>query len=738
MRTNILKVVRDLKTYKGRTVLAFLAIMIGVMSVGFVLSAFAILQREMQTNFLNTNPASVVLYVKDLDAEGVNILRNEHPEMSIALRKTVQARVLREDGSFGTVYLFATDTFSDQVVDIFDLEAGIFPTGTNQIALERDSLKNLPQLSKGYDETLTIQLPGHEARTMELSGRVHAPGLPPASMEKYSYAFLSLDALSKLGGEDWYDEIRIFAYENRSDREAMRELSTQLRSALTEEGYSVVRVDVPEPGRHPHADQLDSLLFLLEAFAVISVLAAGIVMINLLLFLLSSQIRQIAVMKSLGASYIDILLPYILYVLVISLFSVLAAMPIAILFGRSYAAFAAGILNFDVTNDAIPHWVFLFQGAVGLLIPLLASIPGLLKYLRITVKEGLVASSPVDQPAFGSFWLPSLSRLSINNSLRMPLLNLSRNTKRTIPAILALATGGILFMTSQNIVSSVNTTVNQSMETFRYRYDVRLAEKEDPQAIKAAFRQIPQIQDIELYGVSQMFFTKQDGSGSSFYKIRTISPESRLVDFTRILNSDAAARPDAVYINNALRDDEPWIEVGMTVTMSANGRSGEVFIAGIVNEIPPMPCAYMAPDSFSAIYGEPAVQNVFVETGDLTNQEQFNVSAQIESVCAADRITIAENWNIFLLRKAFVEHLNVIVNFLSVVSILAITVGGISIASAVGMNISERRRELGTLLLTLLVRRDTVARSLPGCIHTFRVFPRGERRPVPSKRNALL
>ena len=419
MRTNIRKVVRDLKMYKGRTVLAFLAIMIGVMSVGFVLSAFAILQREMQTNFLDTNPSSVVLHVKDLDAKGVDILRNKYPDMDIALRKTVQARVLREDGSFGTVYLFATNTFSDQIVDIFDLEAGIFPTTPNQIALERDSLKNLPQLSKGYDETLTIQIPGQEMQTMELSGRVHAPGLSPASMEKYSYAFLSLDALLKLGGEGWYNEIHIVAYQDRSDRDAMRDLAAQMSSALTAGGYSVVRADVPEPGRHPHADQLDSLLFLLEAFAVISILAAVIVMINLLQFLLSSQIRQIAVMKSLGASRTDILLPYILYVLVICSGSAIFALPIAILFGRAYAAFAAGILNFDITSDSIPSWVFLFQVAVGLLIPLLASIPGFYKCLRITVREGLSASSAVDRPAVGSLRLPGLFRTSFNLALRI-------------------------------------------------------------------------------------------------------------------------------------------------------------------------------------------------------------------------------------------------------------------------------------------------------------------------------
>ncbi len=726
MRTNMRKVIRDLEKYKGRTALALLAVMIGVMSVGFVLSAYAILKREMQTNFLTTNPASVVIHVRDLDSDRAALLRSAYPDADITLRKTVPARLQRSNGTFGTIYLFAAESLEEQTVDTFELEEGVFPQNADQMVLERDSLKILPQLSKGCGESLTVQIPGQEPRVIELSGRVHAPGLSPASMEKYSYAFLRLDALSALGDTGWYDEIRIVSYENRQDRDAMRSLAEEMETTLTRSGCQVIRTDVPEPGKHPHADQLDSLLFLLQAFSVISVLAAGIVMINLMQFILSSQIRQIAIMKSLGASAADIVLPYVSYILMIGTAAILAAIPAAVMIGRAYASFAAGVLNFDILNDAIPSWVFAVQVGAGLLIPLLASVPGILKSLRITVKEGLSDSPPTGRRVrragkkSGAGKIPgtgktqgsgkmqgtgrkaAAQRFRISSLLLMPLKNLSRNLKRTVPAVLALATGGILFMTSQNIVSSVNATVDGSMETFRYQYDLRLAGREDPEKIEQTLRQIPQVEEIEFYGTSQMFFSKSDETGSSFYPVRTISPESRLVDFSRIMRGTAAERtaaerPDAVYINTALHDEEPWLKVGMTVTMNVNGIPGKVYIAGIIREVPPLPCAYMAPKNYEALYGTPSRQNVFLSTGALTAEEQSQVAADIEAACASNGITVSENWNISLLRKAFVEHLNVIINFLAVVSVLAVIVGGLSIASIVGMNISERRRELGTL-----------------------------------------
>ncbi len=691
------KVIRDLQKYKGRTLLAFLAVMIGVMSVGFVLTAYAILKREMQSNFMETNPASIVIHTNDLNAESAALLRVAYPDTDISLRKTVQARVQRSNGTYGTIYLFAAESFTEQSVDTFELEEGVFPENADEMVLERDSLKNLPQLSDGFGETLTVQVPGQAPHVMELSGRVHAPGLSPASMEKYSYAFLSLDALSALGDTGWYDEIRIAAHTNRTDRDAIRILAEKMEATLIRSGCQVIRTDVPEPGKHPHADQLDSLLFLLQAFSVISVLAAGIVMINLMQFILSSQTRQIAIMKSLGASASDIVLPYVSYILMIGAAAVLAAIPAAVLLGRAYASFAAGILNFDILSDSIPPWVFAVQAAAGLVIPLLAAVPGIRKSLRITVKEGLSDMAPSGRKGLKTGNAPYRLCFQISTLLRMPLKNLSRNMKRTVPAVLALATGGILFMTSQNIVSSLDATVGESMKTFRYQYDLRLAGREDPEEIESTLRQIPQVRDIELYGTSQMFFSGSDGTGTSFYPIRTISPESRLVDFSRIMSGRAAARADAVYINTALHDNEPWLKVGTTVTMCVNGVTGEVYIAGIVREVPPMPCAYIAPQNYEAVYGTPTRQNVFIATGSLTAEEQSETAADIEKACAANGITVSENWNISLLRKAFVEHLNVIINFLAVVSVLAVAVGGLSIASAVGMNISERRREIGTL-----------------------------------------
>ena len=75
--------------------------------------------------------------------------------------------------------------------------------------------------------------------------------------------------MSELFLSGTYDEIHIVSYDNRFDREDLKKSAEGIKECLLQNGYIVDKVDVPMPGKHPHGDQLKSLLFLLQTFAVI-------------------------------------------------------------------------------------------------------------------------------------------------------------------------------------------------------------------------------------------------------------------------------------------------------------------------------------------------------------------------------------------------------------------------------------------------------------------------------------
>jgi putative ABC transport system permease protein len=688
MNITLVKALRDVLRYKGRTFVTFLGILIGIASFGAVLSAYSILDREMTRNFMDTNPASVVFTVSNLDAHAAELVEDKWPNTAIEVKKTVQARIARGDGTYGTIYLRAIENFDRQSVDTFSLERGSFPVSGAELALERDCLKILKNLKSGEGETIRIQLPGCAEKEMRISGIVHAPGLAPASMENFSYGFISMDAMKALGYTGSFDEMRVVKNENRFDIKAMKAMANEVKSLLTENGYLVSRMDVPLPGKHPHADQLSSLLFLLQAFTVISLLAASLIIINLMNFMMSHQIKQIAIQKAVGGSTAAISVPYFLYILLISLAALILGIPLALAGSRGYAVFAAGILNFDIQSNTVPAWVILAQILTGILIPLLSAALPIFRSCAIHVKDGLCEKvSSGTRMSAGNKERKSALRLTFT----LPLSNLLRKRMRTVLAIAALASGGMLFMTAQNMTASIDRTANASMDILKWDYDIRLNGVYDAGMLKDVAGSIDGLEKVEVWQGAAGFFSDGAGNVSQNYTIKIVPLNSTLS------NLPAFSSDNGIIINQGVADEEKWMHVNGAVMFQAGAKQAAVILSEIVTEVPPMPTVYMSSGTFAALFGNAPRQMIFARANTRDATLQRNITKDIESKFKAAGVYLSDNWNINVLRKAFIDHLKVIISFLTFIALFAVIVGGLGISSTIGINISERRHETGVL-----------------------------------------
>lgn len=691
MKTTYTKVIRELRLYKGRTLLALIGILIGVFSIGFVLSSYAILLREMDKNYMDTNPASIVLTVNGLDQEGLSLLQKAYPQTEIEAREMVQGRIYRDNGTYGTIYLYAVQDFNNISVDTFTLEQGAFPDDKSQMVLERDSLKNLPNLTSENGHAVTVKLPNGTDTSVTLSGFVHAPGLPPASMEKFSYGFMTLEGLKQLGYEGWYDEVHIISPDYRYDRETLQNLTIEMKAFLSGHGYETLETKVPAPGKHPHGDQLQSLLFMLQAFTIIALFVACIIIVNLFNAIMSTQVKQIAVIKATGAGTWDIAMPYIMYVLTISICAVVLSVPLSQTAGRLYSDMAANILNFKITSYQNPLWIYGVLSLSGILIPLFAAFGPIYKSCRISVKDGLAEQTGM-RPSAGNRLITRMF-MKARTMIKIPVGNVLRKRGRTLLGVLALAASGLIFMTAQNIVASIDQTVGDTMNTFGYNYDIRLAANYDTESIDRALETLDSVDGTEIYLYDKGKLTGENSLETLRYTIKAIPHDSTLF---KLFSFEDAAK-NGIIINQGLRDEETWLKENETVALNIGSRQAGVTITGIIDEVPPIPTIYMDMEFFIQTFPDAGLQGFMLSAFRSSNVDLSNISADIEKALFTQNVNIAENWNITLLRNSFVDHLKVIVSFLSVVAILAVIVGGLSIASVIGMNVSERRREIGVL-----------------------------------------
>jgi putative ABC transport system permease protein len=103
--------------------------------------------------------------------------------------------------------------------------------------------------------------------------------------------------------------------------------------------------------------------------------------------LLAQQIRQIGIMKAIGARSSQITSLYLVLIFFIGLVAIVIGVPPGILAGRGLARLVGQLLNFTLYSEAIPAWVFVVQILMGILVPLLVTLNPILRTTRTTVRD---------------------------------------------------------------------------------------------------------------------------------------------------------------------------------------------------------------------------------------------------------------------------------------------------------------------------------------------------------------
>src|SRR5579859_2152653 len=161
------KVLRDLWLNEVRTILAIAAIALGIVGVGSILSAYAILTREINVNFMATKPASAILYVDKAGADLAKAVESVAGVAAAEPRRTISARILIGPDEWRPMLLYVINDFTAMRVATFTSDQGKWPPADQELLIERSSLTD----SK-IGDTVTIRTPNGENRDLPITGIV--------------------------------------------------------------------------------------------------------------------------------------------------------------------------------------------------------------------------------------------------------------------------------------------------------------------------------------------------------------------------------------------------------------------------------------------------------------------------------------------------------------------------------------------------------------------------------------
>lgn len=386
------KLVRDLSGYRGRALALVVAVSASVVSLSTMLGALGIVTREIAANYLKTRPAHISIELDEVTPQVLAAARN-FPGIAMAeARAVIEARA-KVGHEWMRMLLFVVEDFGEMRLNAFSHESGAWPPPAGSMLIERQALDFLKARDGG---SIEVRMPGGSTHSVPISGIVHDTTVAPSWQEQTGYGYLARSSLATLAVPPVLDELRILLDGNPQDTKVIDAKAVEIANALRAQGARVRSIKVPPPGKHPHEELMQAGL---RNFALLSALAlvlSAILVAAVLAAILARQVREIGIMKAVGARSGQIAGMYGALLLVLGGISIAIGLPLGLVLANGRAQAIADTMNFTVTGSLVPAWVYAMVVGCSLLVPLLVSLPIVVGASRKTVREAL-----------GSFGVPS-------------------------------------------------------------------------------------------------------------------------------------------------------------------------------------------------------------------------------------------------------------------------------------------------------------------------------------------
>jgi putative ABC transport system permease protein len=696
MKPSIKKVIRDLLNNRSRTLIVLLAIILGAFGVSMMTTAYNLLGKNLNDNYLRTNPASFTVVV---DSISNNILQEARllPGIEYAeTRSKIIGRIEVNKNEFIPLWLYVVDNFEKTEINKFRLQSGNVPVSSDDILVERTG-DRLTDISIGRSYNLTI--PGIGVAALRISGIVHDPAQAPSWMEGLLYGYVRHDFINKMQIRDLQPEIKFTISSNKFDLHSIEDQLSKTIAFLEKNNIKVIRTEILTPGRHVHQSQMDSLMFLLQMFGVLALILSCFLIINMIMAIMAKETRQIGVMKAIGAGTMKITSIYLIIVLVFGFVATLIALPLGFLAGKAYAGFVASMLNFELFNQQISHSTLLFQIAIGTLLPALVSLYPVYRASRISVHKALNDYGVDDNLSLSSGHSNRLTgHLKISNTTLFAIRNTFRRKGRLILTLITLVMGGAVFMSAFNIRTSLKNTVKNRFTNQRYDIQAIFSKGINEANFRSSIDSLSFISDYEFWGYGRATRIFNDHPESEVMDLKLV-PLKTYLFVPEIINGRwLSGDPGEAVVNHMFLTKYPDASVGNEITLKMKGKTKTFKIIGTTRELFSSPAVYVSKSNLSEwpmMAGK--TNSLLLAFNNNDGKGISSLSTRLEQWFQTKKYPVSLVFRKDQYKERVIDHLVVITSMLIMVTVLLIIVGGLGLITTMGINIVERIREMAIL-----------------------------------------
>jgi len=691
MRMMLKKAAADLRSVPGRTLLVIVALAIGLWGVGGILVSYVILTRDLAANYQQTRPPHAVLTSGDFGRLDLAALR-ARPEIERAeFRDLSLQRIEVRPGEWIPLWLFGVSDFERAELALVRTERGarVPPPGT--MLIERDG-RLVSTLDIGSRPRVRV---GARVREVPVSGIAFDPAQAPATQDHFIYGYADPATWSAITGEPANRRLIVRLRGVRSKRDVESAVN-RLVGELRAQGIAARSAKIGKFNAHPHQWQLDTLLLLQGGIGLLAFFMGAVLVSQLMASILARQVREIGILKAIGATRRQVLAIYLAMLLALGAVAGAIAIPLAVGSGYAFSEFVSGKLNFEILTRELPHPVYLALAAASLLLPVALSWPALRRGIGVAVREA-VSDYGISAGTGGT---PAGARLParLPRGLLLAVRNSLRQKKRLAVTVLAMALGVAIFNTGFNVRASLALLLDEVRTSARHDVEVVLNRPMDRQRALAPFRGLEGVARVETWNGGRGELQSQVVATAEGVGIVALPHDTDL--FRPRLTAGRWLRvadpPEAVMNQKALElYRRP--PVGAMQTLAVGGKPLAVRLVGVIAELD-KPKIYLDRAQYDAHANpEHRVNSLMFVARDQSYAGVMALKRDIEAAILDSDLSVLYVMSQAERVKVIYDHLNIILTTVVLLSLSVLVVSALGMASATGINILERTREIGVL-----------------------------------------
>jgi len=491
-------------------------------------------------------------------------------------------------------------------------------------------------------------------------------------------------------------------------------IATTIEEKIERNHRQVYRTKIQESNQHPLGSIVLALLGILGALGVLILVLSSSLIVNTLNALLIQHLRQIGVMKLIGARSAQILGMYLILIVAYGAIALAMALPLSGIAGYSFAEFITGFINAELVGFRVVPLSIILQIVIALLIPLIAGFVPVNAGSKINVRRAISNERPVTREAGAGFltrlseWLKWLSRPIV-----LSFRNTFRRKSRLVLTIFTLTVAGAIFIGVFNVRSSMDHFMNQIAEHFKADITLGFSQPYPVSRIEQAVLPIPGVEDLEGWGAANVEILAPDDSIIENINIMAPPADTDLVDPDMVAGRwFYSGERKALVVSDSIYDFFPDLQPGDTIHIETpDGNEEDWAIVGIFR------FTGMLDDTLAYADYEFISQEIGIPNQALTYRvvtSEHSIQQQEEISITLDKYLRDRDFRVNEVEAGLVTHeqsskgINILIIFLLLMALLTAFVGSIGLTGTMGMNVLERTREIGVMRAIGAVDREII------------------------------